>query len=226
MGDNFDPYRPRYVGIDEAVERVGQGWLAQFRGSMGVGSIGALIRLAAGGGPHTHSGIFERTTSGGVNILELREFRGGRSLPLLAHYRESPGAIDVFSPNAGGRWPEWDADGAVRVMRELVTCGYGYRGILRVALRHLPFLWRLYKIDTSDVCVDQRDAGIRPFCSHAVALAAQVGGNVDPVPRLPDYLVEPSHLTRSLFYRYEFSIAPPPDLEIVPLGQWANVSRI
>ncbi len=203
--DGFDVHNPHWVTYEDALARIGQGWLGQYRG--GLWGVSGLIRWGAAGAPHTHSAMFERTQLG-VNVLELREFRGGRSLPLRNHVVDNPGRIDVFSPNAGRRWPQWDADGAVRVMRGLVGNGYGYRGILRLTLRHLPFVWRFLPVETRDVCLGERDKGVRPFCSHAIAIACQVGGHVDPVPRLPDYLVEPCHLTWSLFFRYEFSIAP------------------
>lgn len=196
---HFDIRNPVYVSPTEAAARIQSGWLAQYRGNS---LISSWIRLVTSG-VHSHSALFERGDYG-VNVLEIREFKGGRSLPLERHVRDNPRRIDVFAP-AVQRFPEWNGHEAVGVMRLLTNQDYGYWSILYLLLRHLPFIWRLFPLETSDVLLSDTK-NIRPFCSHAVAIACQDGGHVDPVPRLPNHEVTPAHLTWSLLWEYQFTI--------------------
>lgn len=207
---DFNPRAPELLCYDRAAPLIGNAWLAQYRGR---GWISRAIQYATGG-PHSHSALLRRNAAS-VDVLELRELHGGRVRPLRAEVAKHPGRIDLFSPNSGDRWTvnwdepdaSWDANGAVHYMELLATLPYGYRSVLRIALRQTPLLWRFYPIETCDV-VCQRSCQIRPFCSHAVALALRLGGHVDCVPRLPDYLTTPNDLTHSMFFRYEFTLTP------------------
>ena len=134
---------------------------------------------------------------------EVRELRGGRAVTLESQVQKYPGAIDVFETNPGRRWREYDRLGAVRYTRRLAGCDYGYYGVLKAALRHLP-LWRfLIRPDMND----KRQTSQPPYCSQACAMADRIGGRVDPVPHLADRLTEPADLARSPFYRYRFTLA-------------------
>lgn len=197
----FDFNKPLMVPLAEMLPRIGNAWLAQYRG---YGIISQWIRFAAGGGPHSHSAMLT-VDDDGVLAMEVREFIGGRILPLNAHAAFFPGCIDLFSPDTA-RYPEFNPRGAVKCMREITERQYGYRGIVRLALRRVPFVWRFFPIDTIDVFDDSKKSPV--FCSQAVSIACALGGGVDPVPRLPHGLTEPSHLTRSLFWKYEGTIAP------------------
>lgn len=214
----FDIRNPIFVSPAEAATRIQSGWLAQYRGGS---LISSWIRLVTGG-VHSHSAMFERSDYG-INILEVREFKGGRSVPLERHLRDNPKRIDVFSPNVK-RFPEWDGHAATGVMRLMTNQDYGYWSILYLLLRHLPFVWRCFRLETSDVLLSDTK-NIRPFCSHAVAIACQDGGHVDAVPRLPNHEVTPAHLTWSLLWDYQFTIGDvstiscdtPPDPPVLPL---------
>jgi hypothetical protein len=129
--------------------------------------------------------------------LEVREFVGGRAVPLLGHVMKYNGRIDVFRPRAD--LFEYDCAGAVDVMRDLTSRPYGYRGIARLAIQRVPILWRSVRLTTRDVMDGAPQA---PFCSHAVCHACREGGGVDPVPRKPDDLVTPADLTWSLLFDY------------------------
>ncbi|MCG8451233.1 MAG: hypothetical protein MI725_16825, partial [Pirellulales bacterium] len=134
---------------------------------------------------------------------EVRELKGGRAVTLESQVHRFPGRIDVFETNPGNRWNEYDRAGAVRYMRRLAGCDYGYFGVLQAALRHLP-LWRFWvRPDMDDKKVTRRP----PFCSQACAMADRLGGRVDPVPYLADRVTEPADLARSNFYRYRFTLA-------------------
>lgn len=181
------------VELKEAMKRVQDGWLAQFRGANWISKI---IKYSTGG-PHSHSAMLQRN-NGTVDTLEVREFYGGRRLPLEAQHKRSPGKIDVFSIDS--RF-SIDTKETLRVMRSMTGKDYGYRGIVRLATQKIPLLWRLWPLHTRD------DEPIKnaPFCSHAVCYAYRMGG-VDPVPNKPDYYVTPNDLTHSLLFKYEFTI--------------------
>jgi hypothetical protein len=196
----FDVDRLRFVNLEKAMALIEDGWLAQYRGTSWVSR--TIQRATAG--PHSHSAMLRRN-NGTVDILELREFKGGRARTLEGEAHRYSGLIDVFSVSKS-RFPEFDGEGAVAFMRRLTEQDYGYWGVLRIALRMFPFLWRFYSIKTHDVFDERRRRRIRPFCSHAVALAYTYGGHINPVPRLPSYLVTPNHLTHSLFFNYEFTV--------------------
>lgn len=215
------------IPVEEASQRIGSGWLLQYRGT---GMISRSIQYATGS-VHSHSAMsqvipsqvipsYESCRIAGVDpqnstqtkshqpefrhidILELREFVGGRRRTLEWHVAKFGGAIDVFSPNAGGRWGnDWDAIAATARMRRLCDQDYGYLGVLKLALRSVPLVWRLFPVEAGKAESGQE----APFCSQAVTLAVMAGG-VDPVPHLPSHRVTPGMLTRSLFFQYEFTI--------------------
>lgn len=194
----FDVAHPVLRCYADVEERIQNGWIAQFRGTAYLSS---LIMYGTGG-PHSHSAMLCRDDSG-VRVMEMREGYGGRQVPLQSLVQRWPNRIDVFSIDAT-RFPDYDHDGAVRKMWELTGLDYGTLGVLRLALRKVPLLWRLWPLETKDV-FDIRTVGA-PFCSHAVAAAMRIGGGIDPVPRKPDHLVSPNDLTWSLMLSYEFTL--------------------
>lgn len=196
----FDTNHPFWVSATYARQMVQDAWIGQCSGNS---YISQLIRFGTQG-VHSHSQMFRRD-NGDLDVLELREGSGGSARPLAYHLGQ-PGRIDCFSPNSGNRWPEFDSAGAVAAMRTLTAEQYGYRGLLRMALRRVPLVWRLYPPTTDDRLPEDGKPIRQPFCSHAVSLATHLGGKVDPVPRRPHCRVAPTHLTESLFYDYEFSI--------------------
>ncbi len=212
----FDVRSPQWATIRYAEEQIQDAWLAQFAGT------GILSRLLIAGsqGVHSHSAMCRRNKNGTdtIDILEVREFYGGRVRPIEA-YLDTPGRIDFFSPNAVIPVAGSPSDsvfkprGAVSVMRHLTASRYGYWGVLGVMLRRVPLLWHLFPVITHDVIPHEKDpepsTAVPPFCSHAVAMAYQYGGGVDVVPRKPNFLVTPSDLTFSMFFSYEFSLATP-----------------
>lgn len=201
MSQVFDNDKPHWVTPQYAEQHIQSAWLGQCTST---GFISRVIRHGTQG-VHSHSMLFAR--NGGVDALELREFKGGQRRTLTYHVSQS-GRIDVFSPDIS-RWPEFDAAGAVAAMRQLTNQEYGWLGIWRMTARRVPFLWYLYPPSTTDT-LPTADAPIpQPFCSHAVSLALHQGGGVDVVPRQPHATVSPAQLTTSLFFQYEFTIASP-----------------
>ena len=193
MGNGFR----NFVQLKHIDSRIRDGDLLLFRGT---GFFSHLIRVA-GRSDYSHAAKAVRWGDT-IFCCEVRELKGGRAVTLESQVRRYPGRIDVFETNPGGRWREYDRAGSVRFMRRLAGCDYGYFGVLKAALRHLP-LWRfLIRPDMEDQKITSRP----PFCSEACALADRLGGGVDPVPQLADRVTEPADLARSPFYRYRFTL--------------------
>ena len=187
-----------HVELGQAESHIRDGDLVLFRGR---GMVARLIGVA-GRSDYTHAA---RAIWWGDTLFccEVRELKGGRAVTLESQVRNYPGGIDVFETNPDHRWREYDLAGSLSYTRRLAGCDYGYLGVLKAALRHLP-LWRfLVRPDTNDQHVTSRP----PFCSQAIAMADRIGGGVDPVPQLADRVTEPADLARSPFYRYRFTLA-------------------
>ena len=158
---------------------------------------------AVGRGVHSHAAKAAGWDED-LFCLEIRELVGGRAVTLSSQVKRFAGRIDVYEVNPDNRWPEYDCTGAVRFMRRLAGCDYGYAGVAAAALLHLPVVRLFVRPDVDDAAFDYRP----PFCSHACAMADRLGGGVDPVNHLADRLTEPADLARSPFYRYRFTLVP------------------
>jgi hypothetical protein len=186
-----------HVSLADAADEIRDGDLLLFRGS---GLVARMIGVA-GRSRYTHAAAAV-WWGNDLFCCEVRELKGGRAVTLESQVRRHPGCIDVFEVNPGARWREFDRRGAVRYIRRLAGCDYGYRGVWLAALRHVP-LWRFLVRPDGD---DRRIAREPPFCSQACAMANRLGGGVDPVPHLADRLTEPADLARSPFFRYRFTL--------------------
>ena len=163
-------------------------------------SLGSLIAIA-GRGVHSHAGKIAWWGDEPF-CVEVREWYGGRAVTLASQVRKYPGRIDVFRTNPKFRWPRYNRLAAVRYMRRLAGCDYGYASVLSASLLHLPVA-RLWARPTTD---DQQIATRPPFCSQAVVMADRIAGGVDPVPHLADRLTEPADLAQSPFYEYSMTL--------------------
>lgn len=192
------PTRRLLTALSQSARHIGDGDLLLFRGR----GLAARLISVAGRSTYTHAA---RACRWGDDLFccEVRELKGGRAVTLESQVRKYPGLIDVFETNPDQRWPEYDRARAIAYTRRLAGCDYGYGGVLRAALWHLP-LWRW--------CVrppmnDLQESSEPPFCSQAVVMADRLGGGIDPVPHLADRMTEPADLARSPFYRYRFTLA-------------------
>ncbi len=158
---------------------------------------------AAGRGVHSHAAK-AAWWEGDLYCVEICQFRGGRAVTLRSQVGRYPGRIDVFETNPDNRWPDYDRRQAVRMMRQLAGCHYGYRGLLWAAAMHFPCVRWWVRLDDEN---DPRQLTRPPFCSQACSMADRLGGGVDPVPHLADRFTEPADLARSPFYRYRFTLA-------------------
>ena len=166
-----------------------------------IGLMDGMIAVA-GRGVHSHAAK-AAWWNDDLFCLEVREFHGGRAVSLSSQVRKYPGRIDVYRPNAGNRWPNYDPEKAVEMMRKLAGCDYGYWNVILTAMTHLPLLRIFVRPDRNDDTT--WDLRRPPFCSQAVSLADKIGG-VDPVPHLADRFTEPADLARSPFYKYLFTL--------------------
>lgn len=187
----------KLVRLSESAAQIWNGDLLLFRGR---GVISRLIGTA-GRSDYTHAAR-ALWWNDVLFCCEVRELRGGRAVTLASQVRKYPGLVDVFATNPDNRWPEYDWQGANRFMQRLAGCDYGYAGLLKAAVLHVPF-WRLLVKPELD---DSQITDHPPFCSHACAMADRLGGGVDPVPHLADRITEPGDLARSPFYRYRFTL--------------------
>ncbi len=155
----------------------------------------------AGRGEHCHAA---KAAWWGNDLfcLEVMQWHGGRAVTLASQVRRYPGCIEVYQANTANRWPNYDRQGAIRFMRQMCGCRYGYASLVGTALLHLPIVRWFVRPDWDDEAVDRRP----PFCSQACAMADRLGGGVDPVEHLPDRLTEPADLARSPFYQYRFTL--------------------
>ena len=191
------PAGRKLTALSQSASQINDGDLLLFRGR------GLVSRLIGVAGRSTYTHAARAIWWGDILFCcEVRELKGGRAVTLESQVRKYPGLIDVFETNPGERWPEYDRAGALDTMRRLAGCDYGYFGVLRAALWHLP-LWRcLVRPDMND----QQVTSEPPFCSQACVMADRLGGRVDPVPHLADRVTEPADLARSPFYRYRFTL--------------------
>ena len=192
----FNPNHPNLNSYCLVSREIESGWIAQFRGQAYQSQ---LIKFVTGG-IHSHSAMLKRNSSS-VDLLEVVEWVGGRSLPLESCVKRYPGIIDIFSINYQA-FPNFNQIKAYKYMRAMTGRKYGYRGALRLLLMRLPLLWRLWPLTADDL----HESDSAPFCSHAVCTACRLGGGVDPVPRKADDRVTPQDLTQSLLFNYEFTL--------------------
>lgn len=158
---------------------------------------------AAGRSEYSHCGKVG-LWHGTPMCVEVREGVGGRAVTVESQVAKYPGRIDLFTANASNRWQgTWNADRAVEEMISFCGQPYGWWHVFLVGLRHAPVVRWFVKPLTSDV----HPGCHAPFCSEAIALAAQIGG-VDPVPHLAARLTEPADLARSPFYEYQCTLVP------------------
>lgn len=201
----FDLKELNVVPLDTALNLIQSGWVAQFRG---YSWFSKLIQYGTGG-VHSHSGMLRRDTFGSIDLLEIREWIGGRAIPFEDAVLEDPGLIDVFAPDLK-RFPEYNGEGAARYMRHLTAKKYGYCGIIRLACQRTPLLWRIWPLSTNDLQLSTQ----APFCSHAVTTACRLGGGVDPTPNKPDERITPNDLSWSLLFQYQFTVVVPKEEKV------------
>lgn len=193
----------QFIKFDQARLQLRDGDLLLFRRRQGLWgrlSLGALI-ATAGRGVHSHAAKLAWWEHEPF-VCEVREWYGGRAVTLESQVQRYPRRIDVYRADPSQRWPDYNRSEAVRYVRRLAGCDYGYLSVLRAALLHLPGIRLVVRPSVEDSRVEQ----CPPFCSQAVVMAERIAGGVDPVPHLADRLTEPADLAQSPFYQYAFTL--------------------
>jgi hypothetical protein len=160
---------------------------------------GFSLIATAGRGDYTHAakaGFLD----GEWKCLEIREWIGGRITALEHQVARYPGIIDVFRPKMT---PE-ECDRSLRAMKHKTEKSYNYAGIFWASLLHLAIVRIFVKPDTG---VDEfRETWMPEFCSEATVSADQIACKQDPVPYLANRITEPSDISRTWFYDYQFTL--------------------
>jgi hypothetical protein len=184
-----------------ARKRIRDGDVLLFRRAPGWMSAAIAV---AGRSQYTHAGIAARWGER-LMLLETVQRHGGRAILLSGVVAEQPGRIDVYGVVAASR-RRFKRAAAVGAMIEMTGKRYGWAGLWKIALLHLPFIRWFTKPMLSDTA-----NGSFPFCSGAVARAYRAAGKqFDLVPNLADAATEPGDLARSAALEYRFTLVPDP----------------
>lgn len=183
------------IAYEQARPDIMGGDLLLFRPKRGL--FGRLI-CVAGRTEYSHAAM-AGWWNGRLMCLETLQRHGGRAVLLSSQVARHPGQWDVYTIRQRRSWAMRPA--AVDAMIAQTGIEYGWRGVFRVALYHLPFVRFFVRPKTDD---DKN--GSDPVCSHLVSGAYRKSG-FDAVPNLEDAVTEPGDLARSLAFRYQFTLA-------------------
>lgn len=164
------------------------GWVALFCGR----SWAARLIQQATGSPYSHVGILAKAQNGRLDLIEVREFFGGRRVTFASQLKLLGVDVHIFRPLDLG----WSPRVTVDTMSLMTGAEYGYGSFFQVALRKIPFLWRFARIDSTEALPNNDVRNVRPTCSQAVYIALREGGCI-PMRRKPSYLVTPGDLGHS-----------------------------
>jgi hypothetical protein len=171
--------------------------------------------------PYSHAGMLVDRVDCGWAVLDVLQWRGGSSRPLLKAIQKNPGNWHHYKANPGNRY-EWNRAAAVARMWQFDDCEYGWWELGKASFMFLPGLRLLQKVEK--FCVDGRDTvrngdpkeqAIPPFCSMAYDIACEAGG-IDPVRNLRPSQTTPGDLSRSLFFE--------PVSALVPDRSWLKIA--
>lgn len=169
--------------------------------------------------PYTHCGL--ATQYNGPDSLwemvEFKEFKGGRTVNLETQVNKHSGNIDIYRPispqilisldtnlNVNEEVVVLNGKKVTRLMRALTGLPYGWRRILWLVKFHLFGIRLLYSgenfMDDTPIADD-----LYPVCSSAVAAAFSMGF-VDLIKNRSDQRTEPADIAMSARLQYLFTI--------------------
>jgi hypothetical protein len=154
---------------------------------------------------YTHAAMAS-VDSDGVDVVEMT-FNGGRCWDLYDQVKRWPMQWS-WRPI---RWEfsrEYDGEAAAAVARQIARQGYGWSGVLRVALKYAPGLREWIGIgDEGDIrpsAEKLEETFNKPmFCSEMVHTAAHLGGGILPVQGLSRRFVAPADVAHSILWDSE-----------------------
>ena len=168
--------------------------------------------------PYSHAGL--ASWHNGSNLLELIEFKewkGGRCVNLQRVVEEYRGQIDVYRPATfkqkwefyplnnyvAKRWIPLEPRKITNTMRKLTGLPYGWKRIWWFTKQKLIGLRLFYK--ESDIINDTVGKIVEPVCSTAVAHSFSTH-NFDLVHNRADNWMEPNHIGMSPLLSYVFTL--------------------
>ena len=188
----------------------------------GKSTISKFLKIS-GKGAYSHAGVAS-WVGGSLEILQFREFRGGEALSFSSQVRRFPGQWDVFRPSENAEILYFDGKAVQRMevktdpvsvchfFRQHTGTSYGWGNIFFASLRHLFFVRLFFPAEINDLSNSKSP----PYCSQAIAtcwrlthtykLESGQTVHLDLVPRLADWLTEPSDLSRSTLLNYLFTV--------------------
>lgn len=186
--------------VDEPITTAYESVRASIRtGDLGLVRNGGAI-AATQDGPWTHAFKCYKI-DGTLFAVEVREFFGGRIVTLSSQIRAYQGRIDIFRPTCSRELAEL----STRFLARHAGHVYGWRSVARAfAMRaNLVRLLIDWNPDTTDTTPS--DWYEPKDCSQAVIWADRMAALDrcqlwDPVPRLGDRYVTPTHLGHSAAY--------------------------
>lgn len=210
--------RRRLVPFSDAIPLLETGDVALFRGC----SLLSWLISGYTDSKYTHVGLIRRDDADKiVELVEFREFKGGRSANLEISVNNAPGRIDIYRPVDPfvTLTPEWDSEGnlqlttdeipfdgkrVVRALKILTGQPYGMSRILWMWLRKAIFL-RLF---TSFIPEKNDDVNAEiecPVCSTSVAYVFNRSGFLLLNNKNPNF-VEPGEIALSPHLQYLFTL--------------------
>lgn len=143
---------------------------------------------------------------GELRCLDTVPWSGARNSLFSNLVEKYPQQWDVFEPLsavAEAHGSTYDSNMVCEVMKGFVGKPYGWYNIFLVSFLHLPVIRLFVRPATNDA----ETSKYPPFCSQARAIADRKAG-IDPVKFLADHVTEPGDLSRSLLYKYKFTLIP------------------
>lgn len=187
----------------------GQSCVSWIIGRAGESTYSHIAMASWHNGDQKHQGLLE--------CVEFREGYGGRVVSLEQYVKDNDGVIDVYRPISPNKNCWFDSE-MMRVvgnstiykgkaitneMRKLTGLPYGWRRILWIAQRKLPFLRGLYNI--TSLMNDSDENETYPVCSSIVAHCCRKHG-FDFTKNRSDQWTEPSDFARSSSLCYLFTL--------------------
>lgn len=187
-----------------------------FRGN---GLISKLIKIA-GKGEYSHVGLASWQWSKNyhgvfvphrLELVEFREFKGGRIVNLSTQVDQFSGLIDVYRPcrkiqtyddqHMGGQWVSLNSIEVTDTMRLMTGLPYGWKRIWYLAKQSILGL-RLFSLPNVN---DDYVSSTYPVCSTAVCRSFRKSG-YDLVKNKSDEDCDPSDIARSSVLSYLFTL--------------------
>lgn len=199
------------IELKDCEHLIEDGDILLFRGK---GIVSRLIEKYSFG-RYSHVGI-ANWNDGNLMCLEMREFRGGRSVYLESQIDSEKTEIDVYKVSHNMSYKTYHMNKLYNVdktlnnltrqrivnrMIEYVTGQpYGWSNIGKILLTYLPFTRLLWGYNTEDDYETKYH-----ICSSAVSYCYRTE-YIDLVPMLSDQYVTPNHISRSALLKYQFTL--------------------